>query len=311
MTAGEGPVDERGMRGRAVLVVGASAGIGRAFAATAARAGAAVVLSARRPDRLADAVASAAAEGEAGARGGTAEGVVADACDAGDCDRLVREAVALVGPLDLVLYSAGSAPLRALVDTDADAWQGVLATNVVGANQVIRAAVPRMAPGGVVAVLSSEAAHIPRYGLGAYGASKAAMEASIRTWRIEHPGLRFASVVVGQTFPTEFGDGFEADVLAAAFEHWGRHGLLQSEFMTPEGVAGVLASTLATALTHPEVGVEDLVLRSPSAPVGPAPAAAAPAPPAGPAAADEPRKLSGEFASGVKPPWAPTDPNVE
>ncbi len=263
------------MQGRAVLVVGASAGIGRAFALAAARAGAAVVLSARRPDRLADAVATADATA---AEAGHAEGIVADACDAGDCERLVREAVALVGPLDLVLYSAGSAPLRALVDTDADDWHGVLATNVVGANQVIRAAVGRMAPGGVVAVLSSEAAHIPRYGLGAYGASKAAMEASIRGWRNEHPGLRFASVVVGQTFPTEFGDGFEADVLAAAFEHWGRHGLLQSEFMTPEGVAGVLASTLATALAHPEVGVEDLVLRSPSAPVGPAPATAAPAP---------------------------------
>ena len=278
------------LAGRAVLVVGASAGIGRACAVGSVRAGARVVLAARRAERLA-----AAAE-QAG--GGFA--VAGDACDAGDCERLVAEAFGLVGPLDLVVYAAGSAPLRALADTSAAEWERVLATNVIGANQIVRAAVPRLAAGGIVAVLSSEAAHTPRYGLGAYGASKAALEASIRGWRNEHPDVRFASVVVGQTFPTEFGDGFEADVLTAAFEHWGRHGLLQSEFMPPEGVAGVLLATLGTALAHPEVGVHDIVLRSPSAPVGPAPAAAA-------AQVVDGGRRPSESAPGTKPPWLTGD----
>ena len=143
----------------------------------------------------------------------------------------------------------------------------------------------------------------PATGSAPTGRRKAALEASIRGWRNEHPELRFCNVVVGQTFPTEFGDGFEADVLAAAFEHWGRHGLLQSEFMTPEGVAGVLVSTFATALAHPEVGTEDLVLRSPSAPVGPAPATVTAQPDRGDRAADR-AQLPSESPSGAKPPWA-------
>ena len=285
--------------GRAVLVVGASAGIGRAVARSAAASGADVVLAARRAGRLAEAAAEA---------GGGAV-VVGDVCAAGDCDRIVAEAVDHVGPLDLVVYSAGAAPLRALADTGTEDWDRVLAINVVGANQLVRAAVPAMAPGGVVAALSSEVASMPRYGLGAYGASKAALEASMRGWRNEHPEVRFATVVVGQTFPTEFGDGFTAEALEAAFEHWGRHGLLQTEFMTPEGVADVLVASFATALAHPEVGIEHVVLRSPSGVVGPAPAPAAPAPGAsGEAREGEARPLPSEMPVGTRPPWVADGP---
>jgi NAD(P)-dependent dehydrogenase (short-subunit alcohol dehydrogenase family) len=282
------------LEGRAVLVVGASAGIGRAFAEAAVRSGADVVLSARREAKLADAIAAA----------GGGHAVVGDACEAGDCGRVVAEAVEFVGPLELLVYAAGWAPLRALADTTPEEWGRALATNVVGANQMIRAAVPQLAPAAVVAALSSEAATMPRYGLGAYGASKAALEASVRGWRNEHPEVRFCNVVVGQTFPTEFGDGFEAEALAAAFEHWGRNGLLQSEFMTPEGVATVLVSTFAAALAHPDVGTHDLVLRSPSAAVGPAPATVtAPATTEAIAGTDR-TQLPSESPPGTRPPWA-------
>jgi NAD(P)-dependent dehydrogenase (short-subunit alcohol dehydrogenase family) len=246
------------LEGRAVLVVGASAGIGRALAAAAVADGARVVLSARRRDRLDDAVTKA----------GGGHAVAGDACRDGDAARVVAEATALVGPLDLVVYSAGAAPLKSMADTAPDDWRSVLATNVIGAHEVVRAAVPALAPDGVVAVLSSETVGDPRWGLGAYGASKAALEALVRSWRLETPGGRFTCVAVGQTYPTAFGDGFGADELTEAFGHWGRHGQLQSAFMTPEGVARSLATTFAVALAHPDVGVEDLVLRSPS-PVAP------------------------------------------
>lgn len=252
------------LEGRAVLVVGASAGIGRALGAAAVGDGARVVLAARRKDRLEEAVAEA----------GGGHAVVADACEDGGCARMVTEATDLIGPLDLVVYSAGAAPLRPLAETDADDWRSVLATNVVGANELVRAAVGRMAPGGIVAVLSSETVRSPRWGLGAYGASKAALEASLRSWRHEVPEVRFSCVAVGQTFPTGFGAGFGEAELTEAFGHWGRHGQLQAEFMTPEGVARTLATTFAVALAHPDVGVEDLVLRSPS-PVAPTDAWAA------------------------------------
>ena len=102
-----GPVSDRRVRGRSamtvhpiakrrVLVVGASAGIGRAFAAEAIAGGAAVVAVARRGDRLAEL-----------AEGGSCTPVVVDIARAPDIDRLVEE-LASLGTFDLVLFSAGA-----------------------------------------------------------------------------------------------------------------------------------------------------------------------------------------------------------
>ncbi len=252
------------LEGRRLLVVGASAGIGRALAVRAVRAGAEVALVARRGDRLADAVA------EAG--GGTA--VAVDVRHAAACDSGVARAAEAVGGLDAVCYCAGVAPLAMLADTDADAWRAALETNVVGANQVIRASLPYLAPTAVVVALSSEVTFQPRTGLGAYAASKAALRASLASWRAEVPDRRFCCVTVGATAPTEFGDGFDVPLLGALLEDWARRGLAQEQMLHTEDVVGVLAATLDALLRHPQVGVDELVLRSPSAVVGTAEAIA-------------------------------------
>ncbi len=82
---------------RRVLVVGASAGIGRAFAAQAIAEGAAVVAVARRGDRLAEL-----------AEASRFTPVAVDVTRAPDIERLV-EVLAALGTFDLVLFSAGSA----------------------------------------------------------------------------------------------------------------------------------------------------------------------------------------------------------
>jgi NAD(P)-dependent dehydrogenase (short-subunit alcohol dehydrogenase family) len=119
---------------------------------------------------------------------------------------------------------------------------------------------------GVVAVLSSETVGRPRFGLGAYGASKAALDQLLHALRVEHPLVRFTTVTVGATFPTEFGNGFDPEVLGRALSEWARHGLMTEEMMDPDEVAGVLAGVFGAALGNPTVGLEQLVLR-PSAPV--------------------------------------------
>ena len=242
------------LAGKRVLVVGASAGIGRATAVAAVRDGAKVVLSARRADALAEAVA------EAG--GGVA--VPGDVCLAEGPAELVAAAVAELGEIDLVLYTVGYAQLRRLIDTDADVWQITLGANLVGFNQLVRAALPHMVEGAVVGVLSSETSGAPRMGLVPYAASKAALEASLRGWRAEQSGTRFTCVVVGATQPSEFGTAFEAHELDRAFESWIRHGVLQEEFMHTDDVAAVLVDSMAVALAFPGVGIEEMVLRSPS-----------------------------------------------
>ena len=242
------------LRDRRVLVVGASAGVGREFATEAVREGARVVLSARRAERLAEVVEHA--------EGGVP--VVGDVRDPADCARIVERAVAELGAIDLVFYAAGQAPLRPLIEMDADDWRTVLETNVVGLQQVLARAVPAMAPGGIAAVLSSETVGRPRTGLGAYGASKAALEESLRAWRLEHPEVRFSCVALGATQPTEFGDSFDPELLGPMLDEWFKLGLMQAAYMDTAEVAVLLVGMLAAALRFPGVGVEEIVLRSPS-----------------------------------------------
>jgi NAD(P)-dependent dehydrogenase (short-subunit alcohol dehydrogenase family) len=244
------------LEGRRVLVVGGSAGIGRAFGVEAVRQGAQVVFSARRKDKLDDAVT------EAG--GGVA--VAADVCRSDECDRLIREATAaLGGPIDLVFISVGMAPMRMFKDTSVDDWQAVFALNVIGVHQVIRSALPALAPGAIVAALSSESVDQPRHTLGAYVVSKVALERSLMAWRTEHPEVRFSCVAVGATQPTEFGYGFDLDMLKYALDEWSKRGLAQAEFMETSELATFLGEMYATALRFPGIGVEHLVVRSPSA----------------------------------------------
>lgn len=244
----------RTIDGARVLVVGASAGIGAAFAVRAVAGGAGVVVTARRADRLADTVAEA----------GGGHVVVADLRSEEDCRRMVADAVDILGGLDLVMYSAGVAPLRSVADADDADLAAVFETNVFGVQHVLRAAVPAMAPGGVVAVLSSESVMRPWAGLGVYASSKAALETLLRSWRFEHPEVRFSCVTVGATQPTEFGNDFASEALGSAYASWARHGLLPETFMDTGDLAQFLVDALSSALAHPGIGLEQLTLRSPS-----------------------------------------------
>jgi NAD(P)-dependent dehydrogenase (short-subunit alcohol dehydrogenase family) len=244
--------------GRRVLVVGASAGIGRSFALHAAREGAQLVAAARRADKLAELI------DEAG--GGTI--VVADIADAADCRRVADTAARDLGAVDILLHAAGMAPLKRFADTTVDDWRTVLATNLIGVHQMINAVLPVLAPGGIISVLSSETVGQPRAGLGAYSVTKAALEESLRCWHTEHPNVRFSCVAVGSTVPTEFGHSFDLPLLGDLMTDWARHGLAQAEFMDTEEVGDFLVKLYAAALPYPQVNVEHMILRSPSGLVG-------------------------------------------
>ena len=250
MTAG-------GIAGRRVVVVGASAGIGRAFAVQAGGAGADVVLAGRRVGALTDAAAEA----------GAGTPLALDVCDAASRDAFTTT-VAEGPPVDLVLVCVGVADLRPLARTDEDGWTATLATNLVGVARLVDGLLPALAPTGIVAVLSSESARLPRTGLVPYAASKAALEVVLHGLRLEHPGLRVSCAVVGATQPTEFGAAFAVEDLMPAMADWQRRGLFQEEFMATDDVAGLLLGLYATALRHPGVGVEEIVLRSPSPVLG-------------------------------------------
>ncbi len=248
---------ERSLVGKRIVVVGASAGIGRAFAVRAGKEGAKLVLAARREDKLAEVTKEA----------GAATPVVADVRRPQDCARVGDAARDALGEVDVLFISSGYAPLKMFADTDAQDWREVFETNVVGVHDTIRSVLPVLTPSAIVAALSSDSVRHPHTALGAYSSSKAALERCLVSWRLEKPGYRFSCVEVSGTVPTDFTSAFDPDLLGVAATEWIARGLVQESRMTPEAVADVLAGIIASALDHPDVGLESIVVKSPTGPM--------------------------------------------
>ena len=241
---------------RTILVVGASAGIGRESARWFAEHGAKVVAVGRRADRLDELAAS-------GTFAHPITVCAADVTGAGEPERVAAVAAAALGPIDLVLYGAAISPMGMLADTDAATWTDVLVTNVVAPSQVCRAVLPHLAPDAIVAFMSSESVGRPRKALVPYTTSKAALEELVRGWRTEHPDVRFSTICVGATIGTDFSRDFGGDILGDALMDWIRTGHLPERNMDPPEVGEALAQVLAVAMVHPGVDVTTFAIQPP------------------------------------------------
>jgi NAD(P)-dependent dehydrogenase (short-subunit alcohol dehydrogenase family) len=187
------------LRGAAVIVTGASRGLGAALAESLGRAGARLVLISRDREAL-DAVVE-----KVRAQGGEAHPIVADVGARESASRVAGATGALVGPVEVVIHNAGTlgpVPLAPLADTSDEDFEQALATNLVGPFRLTRALVGSMAlrGRGTVVLVSSDAATTPYPGWGAYGVSKAALEHLGRIWNTElsASGVRFLIVDPGE-----------------------------------------------------------------------------------------------------------------
>jgi NADP-dependent 3-hydroxy acid dehydrogenase YdfG len=125
-----------GLTGKVVAITGASSGIGEATALELARGGAAVVLGARRLDRLnalADRIYAA---------GGRAEVLAVDVTRRADLEQLVSIAVERFGCLDVLVSNAGVAKTGFVDELDVDGWNAMIDVNVRGVLHGIAAALP-------------------------------------------------------------------------------------------------------------------------------------------------------------------------
>ena len=184
---------------KAVLITGASRGLGAALAAEVAKRGARVVAVARDAGPLEEQVARIRGEG------GEAHALVADQGEREAIYPLVGAATALVGPIDVLVLNAstlGPVPLRELVDTECEDFGRVLEVNLLGPFRLAKAVLGSMVVrgGGLVVGISSDAAVNGYPGWGAYGVSKAALDHLLRTWAAElaESGIRFLSVDPGE-----------------------------------------------------------------------------------------------------------------
>lgn len=130
------------LAGKVAVVTGASSGIGEATALALAAHGAAVVLVARREDRL-----QALAEQVRGA-GGRAEVVAADLADETQARLTVERAVSAFGRVDILVNNAGLMLLGPVTGADTTDWRRMIEVNLLGLMYTTHAALPPMRAGG-------------------------------------------------------------------------------------------------------------------------------------------------------------------
>jgi 3-oxoacyl-[acyl-carrier protein] reductase len=129
---------ELGLAGRVAIVTGASEGLGRGVAEALCAEGAAVVISARRPEVL-EATAAALR-----ASGGSVATLAADATDPDTPARLVESALSSFGRLDIVVPNAGGPPTGHALELSDAALVEALDTNFLSAVRLVRAALPHL-----------------------------------------------------------------------------------------------------------------------------------------------------------------------
>ena len=176
--------------GRAVLVTGASSGVGEATALRLGAAGATVLLLARREERLREVAA------RIGAAGGRAVVIPADLSDPASVD-LAAEVVRSVAPvLAGVVSNAGRSVRRRALDGAPRAdLERLLAVNATGPARLLLALRPALGPESVVVNVSSVSArHVGAPRWGAYQGSKAAFDLWVQAAVAEWPGVRGTSV---------------------------------------------------------------------------------------------------------------------
>lgn len=169
------------MKGKVVIVTGASSGIGEACVKTYASKGSKVVMAARSLDKLNALEATLKAEGK------EVFAVKADVSKEEDCKDLVEQAVNRYGQIDILINNAGISMRAAFKDVDLAVLKNLMDVNFWGTVYCTKYALPYLlkTKGSVVGV-SSIAGFVGLPARSGYSSSKWAMQGFLNTLRIEH-----------------------------------------------------------------------------------------------------------------------------
>ena len=181
---------EQSLEGRVAVVTGAANGMGRVMARSLAGAGAkiaAVDLDQAGLGKL---------QAESVFNAGNLQTIPTDTSQTADCKSAIERTLAAYGGLDILINCAGvgmrlaGADRPQFFDSDPEGWRRILTINAIGPFLMARFAVPPMRDKGwgrIINVTTSfDTMMAP--GMSAYGASKAALEASSATWAKELDG---------------------------------------------------------------------------------------------------------------------------
>lgn len=199
------------LKGKLAFVTGGSRGIGAAICRAFAAEGAHVVLTYGGSKDKAEALAA-----EINKAGGKAEAIGCDASVMGETARVMRGVASQHGQIDVLVNNAGIAREVTLAKLTDEDWNKVMAVNVTAPFEAIRLAGELMRPGGSIITIGSILGdRVPSPGLGAYCASKAAVQLLTKAAARElgRKGLR-ANVIQPGPIDTDMNpaDGATADL---------------------------------------------------------------------------------------------------
>lgn len=246
------------LEGRIAVITGATAGIGEAIARSLVSLGARVVVNGRREDRLRAVVVSLGND--------RARGVAGDAAEQPVIDALLEEPKRAWGAdADIVIVNAGRGLAGSVLSSDAEQWETMLRTNVLGAARLIRAAGKRLAemapadtplarPRDMVILGSNVGRHISPFS-SMYGSTKFAVGSLAEAVRRELAlrGVRVTHIAPG-VVKSEFQDaaGYDPKGFGEFMERIG-------PVLVPEDIARLVAFIVTQP---PNVHVNDVVIRA-------------------------------------------------
>ena len=159
------------IKGKVVIITGASMGIGLSTARLFGAGGAKVVLVARSSQRLKE-----LAE-ELQNQGCEAAALTVDMCDPEAVHQMVGQVFAQFGRIDILINNAGQACAGMVADVAPADFQKIINLNIFGPLYAIQSVVPKMRQngGGVIINISSMVSKMAIPGLGTYAATKSAL----------------------------------------------------------------------------------------------------------------------------------------
>lgn len=184
------------LMGRKALVTGGDSGIGRAAVIAYAREGADVAIN-YHPDEEADAREVVKLIQDAGRK---AVALPGDLRDPAFCEKLVKDAVAALGGLDILVNNAARQQTRAsLADVSLEDFDATMKTNIYAPFWILKAALPHLKPGSVVIGTTSEQAENPSPDLYDYAQTKAATTNYVKSLakQLGPKGIRVNGVAPG------------------------------------------------------------------------------------------------------------------
>jgi NADP-dependent 3-hydroxy acid dehydrogenase YdfG len=243
--------------GKVAVVTGASSGIGEATAEALAQQGAAVVVAARREERLTDLVERIRGDG------GRVLAAVCDVTEESQAHGLVRKAEEEFGSVDILVNNAGVMLLSNVGKGLSDEWRQMFEVNVMGLLYATDAAIEvmkRQGGGHLVNISSLAGRTVTRDSSGVYAGSKHAVGAISEGLRKEllEDNIRVTIIEPGAVeteLATHISDEDAREALG---------GLLSLEILQAEDVAGAITY----AVTQPErVSVNEILIRPTQQPV--------------------------------------------